>query len=1521
MRLFLATLLLSVSALAQGVRFDVNTITTTAGNVQPPGYPALLAVPYASIAVCNAPANGVPCTNYVTTYTDSSRGTSCPNTSQVVLQGTTACVSTSDALGNAGWWITAGTYAYTVVTPKGSFGPFYFTAGSLGGGGGVTWPATGDIVVSNGTSSPAGLVPSTTGFCPIVSGGVWTLAACGTVTGPGGSSISGDVVLFSGTSGTVISDSLKSLQGTGNFIPLTNGTHATNDCAKWDASGNIIDSGSACGGGGGSSPLNVITSYSGVTVDAIARSTGGINAGSSTFNDPSGSFTSGDVGKYIQVMGAGHGGYRFSNGAMTNGSPLLSDSTNSPFSSTDVGRWCKVYGAGAAANPLIAQIKTYNSANQVSLGNVVNKVFIDANASTSVTPATYDCGYSTLEATIATYVSATQVTLSTTASGDSFLQPESGIVYAYGTNTTAAVQTALDTFGAAGGGAMHFPQPASCPATAVACGYMIPTLPSDYNVNGFPGSITLKYSNVSLLGDGQQVNIFARGAWAIASAGPLTGQTVRGYGIVIGSSTGTGIAAVSNVTINNLHVWGMTDGCTFDSNYPASTTTGDGWDLTHKGVFILVNAFHDNIYVQSSTFEEFKGEDIYYGGNLLNKLTVTGNVLKNSNSSQLSVSANDLLVQNNQMINGLNGVENGVFTSQSVRQIFENNLFQLEQNAGMVLTGVDAVGPGPSAYYQIDNNNFDTIGAIRGTGPSAGFYAGVQLGGSYYPLNNISLYANTFHDCEISIYPGAIGTGFQVFDNFMIVDQYALEAWTLVPSSSVIANATFKNNSGFSTGTHTINWIYYTNGGYATNNLNINNMVFQDNRWNFANVSQPIHFFFSTSAGGGWATLANKNYTWENESCIGCYIGANQDRGGFTIVNGGTLEPVGPWLVLNGGSGTPTMTIDSAKEQDNNEIQIVNQGSVPVSFATDANMYIPGGVTIPVNGVSKFKYFQFLSKWQLVSVTNSGGSFTAGGDLSGTTTAQTVIGLTGSLFSASSGIILNSAGTISYLASTGTGNVARATSPSFVTPILGTPLSGTMTNVTGLPPAAVTSAQGNGAKFQLSTGSTTTNDCVKFDANGNTIDAGAACASIALTTTGVNGTPTLSGGTLNIPPYIGQVATGASCPSTLGAIDFVTGLYDFCYGNSAGYNLFAYINTASSVTVNHFAQFGSTTFQGALMDNAYIASGSAGKDLVTASAAGTNGHCVTWLSTGDVGDSGSACGSGGAGGGINAQTANYTLVSGDAGKLVTMNGSSITATMPASPPTATWFVKIENLNASALTIARNGLTINGGTSNITLQQFQSASCYTDNTNYFCSVPDVAGSNVTLTQASNGQTIASTSGGFSPSPGISANQIVFSDSTGATYGYGTTGASGALCIGTACSGGTTNTIDIVTSVLCRLTASCTYSGLIGFSQPVIYNTNTVASSATPAFNLLLGKFQTTTLTANITSFTITGLTASGEWCFDFVQNGTGGFTISSPPAAFHGLFTAGTTASKHNVQCFYSPDGANLYSESGGSVNQ
>lgn len=49
------------------------------------------------------------------------------------------------------------------------------------------------------------------------------------------------------------------------------------------------------------------------------------------------------------------------------------------------------------------------------------------------------------------------------------------------------------------------------------------------------------------------------------------------------------------------------------------------------------------------------------------------------------------------------------------------------------------------------------------------------------------------------------------------------------------------------------------------------------------------------------------------------------------------------------------------------------------------------------------------------------------------------------------GILLGDGAAVTGLASTGTGDVVRATSPTLVTPALGTPASGTLTNCTGLP--------------------------------------------------------------------------------------------------------------------------------------------------------------------------------------------------------------------------------------------------------------------------------------------------------------------------------------------------------------------------------------------------------------------------------------------------------------------------------------
>lgn len=96
-------------------------------------------------------------------------------------------------------------------------------------------------------------------------------------------------------------------------------------------------------------------------------------------------------------------------------------------------------------------------------------------------------------------------------------------------------------------------------------------------------------------------------------------------------------------------------------------------------------------------------------------------------------------------------------------------------------------------------------------------------------------------------------------------------------------------------------------------------------------------------------------------------------------------------------------------------------------------------------------------------------------------------------------------------------------------------------------------------------------------------------------------------------------------------------------------------------------------------------------------------------------------------------------------------------------------------------------------------------------------------------------------------------------------------------------------------------------------------NTVASSATPAFNLSLGNIQYIAALATNATMTVSNLVA-GKWTFIVCLDGTGSETFTWS-AAFHGAMVIGITASKCNVQSFTSPDGTNLYADSTGVINQ
>lgn len=173
----LLCLLLLFSLGAWGQRVDSRVTTTT----NPPpigGYTPILAVPGSQITLCAYPANGVPCTNLATSYTDATLTTACPAGKPVVLQGSSACGSYTDQLGNFGFWVAPGCYTYTSQL-KGTTQPpkaVCSGAGSTGIAGLATYDKQGLVAGGVGYVSPG--IITTDAFAAINAVGA-TLPAAG----------------------------------------------------------------------------------------------------------------------------------------------------------------------------------------------------------------------------------------------------------------------------------------------------------------------------------------------------------------------------------------------------------------------------------------------------------------------------------------------------------------------------------------------------------------------------------------------------------------------------------------------------------------------------------------------------------------------------------------------------------------------------------------------------------------------------------------------------------------------------------------------------------------------------------------------------------------------------------------------------------------------------------------------------------------------------------------------------------------------------------------------------------------------------------------------------------------------------------------------------------------------------------------------------------------------------------------------------------------------------------------------
>jgi len=205
---------------------------------------------------------------------------------------------------------------------------------------------------------------------------------------------------------------------------------------------------------------------------------------------------------------------------------------------------------------------------------------------------------------------------------------------------------------------------------------------------------------------------------------------------------------------------------------------------------------------------------------------------------------------------------------------------------------------------------------------------------------------------------------------------------------------------------------------------------------------------------------------------------------------------------------------------------------------------------------------------------NSSGAVVGSANLTFDGTKLTVGGLNNSALTASQAVFTDGSKNLVSNAITGTGNVVMSTSPTLVTPVLGTPTSVTLTNATGLPVSTGISGLGTGTATALGVNVGTAGAFV--------VNGGALGTPSSGTLTNATGLPLASGVSGQLP--IANGGTGqATASAGFNALSPITTTGDLIIGNGTnsatrlaiGTN--GYVLTSNGTTASWAASTGGVT--------------------------------------------------------------------------------------------------------------------------------------------------------------------------------------------------------------------------------------------------------------------------------------------------------------------------------------------------------
>ncbi len=212
------------------------------------------------------------------------------------------------------------------------------------------------------------------------------------------------------------------------------------------------------------------------------------------------------------------------------------------------------------------------------------------------------------------------------------------------TDDTVAIRAAVAAALAYGSGCfLYFPTGTycCCPQSGDAL---------DYGPIFDMSAISAATQNICVIGDGPALSIIK--GFCIGLTDPVTHWTNTGDSYSkIGRFTVFKLFstnhAITNIQFRSLTIDGQA-GYTGDSTVGGNTTTGDGWDLDHKGIRLDGANSIDDILIFNCILKNFRGEIVYAGGTSTNHLSLIGTKdyvgqVTSSNGSAVSCSANILM--------------------------------------------------------------------------------------------------------------------------------------------------------------------------------------------------------------------------------------------------------------------------------------------------------------------------------------------------------------------------------------------------------------------------------------------------------------------------------------------------------------------------------------------------------------------------------------------------------------------------------------------------------------------------------------------------------------------------------------------------------------------------------------------------------------------------------------------------------------------------------------------------------------